>query len=485
MKNIKRLLSVFLICVLCFVFSIGSAACDFSKHSLIIPGITGYDETEYLDDTQEEIAEGENYFPNNVRFYKYLNIFNNAQTLGELYVQDLEMLAAYIEYVNFYVVKNEVKIILCYDADNFKQECERANELYESGEHLAMGHVAAIGYSGKTGNYRIKESDADALATKTLDKEKEYVSAQSDYALKMAAVSEREEDYDGFKLNAAAKVLPNIKNSEQLRWAISNGYNPQCVSGSAAERVLNSAKAILREIVSDEMDDITKLRAIYEWLALNVQYDNFAAKELTNNAELKASEYDSWYAEGVFNNLKAVCEGYAKAFIIMAGLEGIPAIFVSGNGHAWNRVMIGGKWYVADATHADVHVETNEVFSYDSFMITDAEKTARGYTAEQYADCAGTDEFNIFGHIKYTYDEKNFDLVIESADELKTVLEYAKSLNPVIGGNGCTLDVFVQKADIVKFDLWKDLLHIKALYKNMLAPDYDINGNAHYTFYLK
>ncbi len=479
MKSIKKLLSIFLIFILCVAVSFGSSACDLSHRDT---DIIEYDESEYLDDTADDVG-----FPNNVSFYKYLNIFNNAQTSGKLYVNSVEMLAAYIEYVNFYTITKKVNITITYSADSFDSEYEAAKELYENGEFMAIGYEASIGYSGKTGSYRITKSDADTLATKTFDEDKEYVWAQTDYALKMVAPNTRDADYDDFALNSRTKVLTNITNSEQLRWAISNGYKPQCVEGSPAEKVLNSAKAVLREIVSDEMDDITKLRAIYEWLALNVQYDNLAAQELQANAALKASEYDAWYAEGVFDNLKAVCEGYAKALIIMAGLEGIPAIFITGDGHAWNRVMIDGEWYVVDATHADVHANLTqkEVFSYGSFMITDAEKTDRGYTSEQYADLPATTEFNIFENLTFTYNEHDYDLVIESASELKAVLEYAKSLNPIIGENGCTVDVFVKQEDDMGFNFWKELLYIQPLYETWLKSETDLNGNAHYTFYLK
>ncbi|MBQ6727611.1 MAG: transglutaminase domain-containing protein [Clostridia bacterium] len=482
MKSIKKILSIFLIFMLCFAVSFGSSACDFSKHGLVGPWIIEYDETDYLDDTEDDVG-----FPNNVRFYRYLNIFNNAQNSGKLYVNSVEMLAAYIEYVNFYAITKKVDIAITYSADDFYSEYVAASELYENGAHMVIGHEAAIGHSGKTGSYRITKSDAETLATKTFDEEKEYVSAQTDYSLKMVVSPEnaRAEDYDEFALNSRTKILTNITNSEQLRWAISNGYKPQCVAGSPAESVLNSAKTVLREIISEDMDDLAKLRAIYEWLALNVQYDNLAAQELQTNAALKASEYDAWYAEGVFDNQKAVCEGYAKALIIMAGLEGIPAIFITGDGHAWNRVMLDGEWYVVDATHADVHVENKEVFSYGSFLITDAEKTHRGYTSTDYTDFAATTEFNIFENLTFTYNEYEYNLVIESAAELKAVLEYAKSLNPTVGEIGCTVDVFVKQEDVMKVELWKDRFDIKALYKNTLTPDYDLNGNAHYTFYLK
>nr|MBO4518170.1 transglutaminase domain-containing protein [Clostridia bacterium] len=478
MKNIKKLLSIFLIFIICLSITVSGAACDLSNGNIHMPAIVEYDETEYLDETEDQSD-----FPDRIRFYKYLNIFDNAQNIGSVSVNSQEMFAAYIEYANFYAVKKKVGIVFNYDAKDFKEEYAKAEELYESGDRLAIGYEAAVMSYGKWGYYRINKSAADNLATKTFDEDREFVSDQVSYALKMVAPNKRDEDYDDFKLNERTKLITNVKNSEQLRWAISNGYNPQCVEGSAAERVLESAKAVLREIVSDEMDDLAKLRAIYEWLALNVSYDHLAAQELQADTDIKASEYDAWYAEGVFDNRKAVCEGYAKALVIMAGLEGIPAIFITGDGHAWNRVMLNGKWYVVDATHADVHVEDSEMFSYASFLITDAEKANRGYTGEQYSDLTATTEYNIFDFITVPNDENDYDLIIDSKAELKAVLEYANSLLP--NGKHGTVDVFVKAGKLMNFKTWlNDIFNIKPLYNNVLTPDKDVHGNAHYTFYL-
>ena len=56
MKSIKKILSIFLIFMLCFAVSFGSSACDFSKHGLVGPWIIEYDETDYLDDTEDDVG---------------------------------------------------------------------------------------------------------------------------------------------------------------------------------------------------------------------------------------------------------------------------------------------------------------------------------------------------------------------------------------------------------------------------------------------
>ena len=78
---------------------------------------------------------------------------------------------------------------------------------------------------------------------------------------------------------------------------------------------------------------------------------------------------------GVFDHKIAVCEGFAKAFLIMARLENIPTIYVTGNGHAWNKVYVNGNWFVLDATHGNTlvssFIDSKEILTYKNFLITD------------------------------------------------------------------------------------------------------------------
>ena len=70
---------------------------------------------------------------------------------------------------------------------------------------------------------------------------------------------------------------------------------------------------------------------------------------------------DAGYAhsiDGVFNGTEAVCEGYAKAFHLLANYAGIDSIYAvgygDGGGHAWNLVCLDGEWYNIDVTWDDL-----------------------------------------------------------------------------------------------------------------------------------
>lgn len=96
---------------------------------------------------------------------------------------------------------------------------------------------------------------------------------------------------------------------------------------------------------------------IFDWVHKNIRYN------LSDNEP---------YA--VFRNRVAVCQGYANLLKVMLETQNIPAIVVYGNlkdpnargandtslGHAWNYVLINGKWMVSDPTN-------NRNFKADEF----------------------------------------------------------------------------------------------------------------------
>ena len=104
--------------------------------------------------------------------------------------------------------------------------------------------------------------------------------------------------------------------------------------------------------------DIEKVRAIYDWIANNIEYDyvNFRNKTVTSIQV---------QPESVYKDRKAVCAGYSNLFKSMLDLcniesevvsgyarNDIETIFINESNHAWNSVKINNKWYLFDATWA-------------------------------------------------------------------------------------------------------------------------------------
>lgn len=383
------------------------------------------------------------YLVGGIYFYPYIEEFDQRVEEGTVIINSFEELVAYIDYVKFYNITKKVWLKLAYSYDSISEELETAANSRNSIEDTFFnGAAVSYGYAGDFGYYYLTTNYFEGEASLTADSDKSEICEQQEHSVYQQNKSPRANDFDDFKINKIEKEI-SVSTSEQLVHVLQSGYKPKPVAGSAAESVYNKAKIVLREICNDTMTDFEKIRAIYEWLVMNVEYDN-AALELYGtipSSELK--KYDAWYAEGVFNNGVAVCEGFAKAFNILAKIENIPSIYVAGDGHAWNRVFYEGKWYGVDATHGSPTVNFSpnkyEILTYTNFMFTDAYKTTNGYTADNFSEFAAEtgSAFNVYAMMDYTVGTDSFDMFINEAGELEAVFKYVKKY---IADNSSNID---------------------------------------------
>ena len=118
---------------------------------------------------------------------------------------------------------------------------------------------------------------------------------------------------------------------------------------AAFQQAVEQTAAEIKETLSDQPDRYEQVLAIHDYLCIHVSY--------------KENSY-AHTAAGVFlKNREVVCEGYAKAFKILCGRFGIPAVLIPGGalksngtreGHMWNYVqMEDGFWYMLDTTWDD------------------------------------------------------------------------------------------------------------------------------------
>ena len=164
---------------------------------------------------------------------------------------------------------------------------------------------------------------------------------------------ERADDFEDFPLALKNRGEVTVENSEQLWYAAGKGYLPVPAAGSTAQTLLADAKEVLRTIVYDGMTDTEKLKAIYAFLSVDVLYDyeTYGAGDMPDSIRDQC-----FFLEGVFFNRRAVCDGKAKAYCLLAALEGIPCVRVTDvdrdfSAHAYNYVMAEGKWYLSCTTN--------------------------------------------------------------------------------------------------------------------------------------
>lgn len=119
-------------------------------------------------------------------------------------------------------------------------------------------------------------------------------------------------------------------------------------------------KAILASMITADMNDHQKIKAIHDYVVQNLKYD----KEL--------QKYTAY--EGLRTG-QAVCQGYALLTYKLLEGAGFSNLIVEGKAggqlHAWNLVQVDKKWYHLDTTWDDPLSASSEQLSYAYYMRTD------------------------------------------------------------------------------------------------------------------
>ena len=90
---------------------------------------------------------------------------------------------------------------------------------------------------------------------------------------------------------------------------MANGFKPVFVddaNGQKLQALYDKARAVLFDYISEDMTDVEKVAAIYDWIVNAVEYD-YAAADVAKNGS--AYDCNAFYLEGVFDDLRAVCDG--------------------------------------------------------------------------------------------------------------------------------------------------------------------------------
>lgn len=216
----------------------------------------------------------------------------------------------------------------------------------------------------------------------------------------------RGEDFTAFAIDTGDYPERAVYNSEELWWAIEHGYRPVfAIENSDAERIYNKAKDVLRNIISNDMNDFEKTLAIYEYLIGSVTYDHDTYADVD---AIPSIENACYYLEGVFDYGKAVCDGKSKALVLLCGIEGIKSVRefgyndVDSVGHAWNYVNIDDVWYCVDTTAGDPLTplwdnvsgffgRRVEIIDYSAFLTTLDTNTDKYTASGLWDDITSTD----------------------------------------------------------------------------------------------
>ncbi len=218
--------------------------------------------------------------------------------------------------------------------------------------------------------------------------------------------SDRPESFNGFAVEKIAKTL-EVNNSEALVYALEQGMRP-VIDKNASElnELYATMKNVLRAYVSDDMTEAEKALAIYQYIILSTTYDGELLEKVKSGANTDGNR--SFCLEGVFLDQLAVCDGMSKAFMCLCRMEGIECVRVLGTkvdggiAHAWNKVKVGGYWFVTDVTSGGMIVGSDEVMTLKYFLMTDSENEKMNVPdAGSHTDIKCDTAFDIHGALGF------------------------------------------------------------------------------------
>lgn len=224
-----------------------------------------------------------------------------------------------------------------------------------------------------------------------------------------------------------------VTTTNELYLAVAMGYKPlfpdraEGEEPTIAEVVYLKAREVLQTIISDKMTQQEKALAIYEWLSINVTYDYKIVAVAGQTGYQDTTAYNCFYLEGVFIDKLAVCDGIAKAYNLLANMEGIVSTKIvgeaSGIGHAWNTIFLDGKWYVVDATWGSESATIGSGTDAQKLEMLTKEFFAIGVSASDTRDTYGVYPELSRDDLSFAYNitidpSEAYDSVINSDEEL-------------------------------------------------------------------
>ncbi|WP_339200904.1 transglutaminase domain-containing protein [Paenibacillus sp. FSL P2-0322] len=124
----------------------------------------------------------------------------------------------------------------------------------------------------------------------------------------------------------------------------------------------STVKAVLGDIITKGMTDHEKVKAIHDWIVVRLKYDE---------SQQKYTAYDG------LKTGSTVCQGYSLLAYKMLERAGITNRIVEGRAggqlHAWNLVLLDGRWYHMDTTWDDPTPDRANEVSTSYYLLTDTE----------------------------------------------------------------------------------------------------------------
>ena len=136
----------------------------------------------------------------------------------------------------------------------------------------------------------------------------------------------------------------------------------------SVDQLTDALCALVGSTAPSAVSEIRSMRAIFSWICFNIDYDVEG---------LYSGEPVDCTPDGVLKSGKGVCSGYSSLFCAMSKRAGLTVEAVMGHSkgagyvvgdsfsnvdtdHEWNKVLLGGEWYLLDSTWGAGHVSNGQ-----------------------------------------------------------------------------------------------------------------------------
>jgi len=170
-------------------------------------------------------------------------------------------------------------------------------------------------------------------------------------------------DYSGLSLKAVQNIDRIWMETEAQYFFVGNSYGGGTYTGDKSNATgetsigimsayqTGSARATAKGQFLDTVNTLLeKVSSKPSILAKEKLIHNELIRRLTWN-DTDSDNKQSSASSLIGNN--TVCAGYAAAFSVLMNRLGAPTISITSDGHEWNQICLGGKWYNVDVTWDD------------------------------------------------------------------------------------------------------------------------------------
>lgn len=223
--------------------------------------------------------------------------------------------------------------------------------------------------------------------------------------------------------------------------------------------VNKEVKAALKKIITPGMNNHQKVKAIHDWVVLHLKYD---------------TSYRKYTAYEGLKSGSAVCQGYSLLTYKLLKEAGFTNKIVEGTAkqpggrsqlHAWNLVLLDGRWYHLDTTWDDPTPDQSGVVSTAYYMKTDAQmrrdhswtKSYPGASVEYHKTLTelverGGQSVNVYKKLQKELDYGLYaeEQLVRSAEELTLLVN-----NAIVSGENSLLFRYRGSAKMLENDLQK------------------------------